>query len=120
MHSQKFLRRRPSAAIIVAMIALFAALAGAGYAAVSIPNNSVGTNQLQNGAVSNAKLRNGAVGNFKLATAAVGARKIINGAVGRTQINTNQVQERVTGVCTTGAITSASVKGAATCAQAPA
>lgn len=119
MHPPKFLRRRPSAAIVIAMIALFAALAGAGYAAVSIPKNSVGTNQLKNGAVSNAKIKNGAVGNFKLATAAVGARKIINGAVGRGQINTNQVQERVTGVCTSGAITSVSVKGAATCAQAP-
>jgi hypothetical protein len=119
MHPKKLLRRRPSGAMAVALIALFASLAGASYAAVSLPANSVGTRQLRNGSVTKPKIKNGSVTNFKLASGAVGARKIINGAVGRSQININQVQERVNGVCTAGAITSVSNKGAVTCAAAP-
>ena len=42
-----FLRRRPSAALIVACVALFISLGGASYAAVTIPNNSVGAAQLK-------------------------------------------------------------------------
>jgi hypothetical protein len=105
--------------MIVAVVALFVAMSGAGYAAVSIPRNSVGSNQLKNSAVTNHKIKNGSVGNFKLSTAAVGARKIINGAVGKGQINDNQVQERVSGVCTGGAVTSVANTGAVTCGTAP-
>lgn len=112
-------RKRPSGAMAVALVALFVSLGGASYAAVSLGRNSVGTRQLKNGAVTKAKLGNGSVSNFKLASGAVGARKIINGAVGRSQINVNQVQDRVSGVCTSGAIAGISNTGAVTCAQAP-
>jgi hypothetical protein len=112
-------RRRPSGAMAVALVALFVSLGGVSYAAVSLGAGSVGTRQLKNGAVTKAKLRNGSVSNFKLASGAVGARKIINGAVGRSQINVNQVQERVSGACTSGAIAGISNKGAVTCAEAP-
>jgi hypothetical protein len=40
----------------IAYLALFVALGGTGYAAVSIPRNSVGTAQLRNGAVTAGKL----------------------------------------------------------------
>jgi hypothetical protein len=119
MHPGKLLACRPSAAMIVAVLALFVAMGGAGYAAVSIPNNSVGSNQLKNSAVTNHKIQNGSVGNFKLSSAAVGARKIINGAVGTSQINPNQVQARVSGVCTTGALTAVGNAGTVTCGAAP-
>jgi hypothetical protein len=111
--------RRPSAALVVAVIALVVSLAGVGYAAVYLPAGSVGTKQLRDGAVSNSKLQNGSVGNHKLRFGAVGGRKIINGAVGKQQINPQQVQARVGGVCTVGALTSISQKGAVTCAAAP-
>ena len=38
--------------VIVAYVALFIALGGTGYAAMSLPANSVGTGQLRNGAPS--------------------------------------------------------------------
>lgn len=49
--------RRPSASLVVATVALFVALGGAGYAVVSLPRNSVGTPQLKNSAVNSAKVR---------------------------------------------------------------
>lgn len=119
MHPSKLFTRRPSAAMVVALVALFAALGGAGYAATFIPRNSVGSAQLQNSSVTNHKIANGSVGNFKLAFGAVGPRKIINGAVGTSQINANQVQKRVTGVCQSGGVTSVGSNGSVTCGAAP-
>jgi Collagen triple helix repeat (20 copies) len=48
--------RRPSAAMIVAGVALILSLTGGAYAANMLPFNSVGTAQLQNGAVTQGKL----------------------------------------------------------------
>lgn len=111
--------RRPSASMAVALLALFAALGGVGYAATFLPPNSVGTSQLQNASVTNHKLLNGSVGNFKLAFGAVGPRKMENAAVGSAQINTSQVQARVTGTCSSGAVTSVTSTGAVACNAAP-
>jgi hypothetical protein len=61
------LGRRPSPAMIVALLALFVSLGGAGYAATQLPRNSVGTAQLQANAVTRAKLANGAVTSSKVA-----------------------------------------------------
>lgn len=49
-------RRRPSPAIVISLLALFVALGGTGYAAVSLPRNSVGTAQLKKGAVTKTKI----------------------------------------------------------------
>jgi hypothetical protein len=105
----KFRNRRPSPSMIVALVALFVALGGAGYAATTLPAGSVG----------NAQLQNGSVGNHKLAFNSVGTRKLIGGSVGRFQINAEQVQERVAGTCTTGAISSISETGTVACASTP-
>ena len=91
--------------MIVALTALFFALGGVGYAAVSLPRNSVG----------NAQLQNGSVGNWKLKSNAVGARKIINGSVGAKQVDSSQVQLRVSNSCSTGAISSVGLSGSVTC-----
>jgi hypothetical protein len=48
---------RPSPALIVAIIALIISMGGTGYAAFTLPNNSVGTKQLKNGSVTSAKVK---------------------------------------------------------------
>ena len=48
--------RRPSAALVVACLALAVSLSGVGYAAITIPRNSVGTPQLKNNAVNSKKV----------------------------------------------------------------
>jgi hypothetical protein len=105
--------------MVVALLALFASLGGVGYAATFLPAGSVGTAQLQNASVTNHKILNGSVGNFKLAFGAVGPRKLENGAVGTAQINSSEVQARVTGTCSAGAVTSVTSTGAVGCGPAP-
>ena len=73
--------KTPSPAMVVAMVALFIALGGAGYAAVSIPRNSVGTNQLRNFAVTPVKIQNNAIKTNKLRDNAVTTPKIAPNAV---------------------------------------
>jgi hypothetical protein len=65
---------RPSPATIIALIALFVALGGTGYAALK--KNSVGRRQLKPNAVSSIKIKNHAVTRKKLARNAVGGFQI--------------------------------------------
>jgi hypothetical protein len=98
--------RRPSAAIVISSAALFMSLGGVGYAAISIPNGSVGPAQLKNNAVTNSKINNGAVS----------YKKIQPGAVGLVRANTGQLQARVGGTCATGtAIGTINQVGKVTC-----
>ena len=55
------LRRRPSPALVIALIALFVALGGGAYAAIRLPKNSVGRAQIRRHAVTSAKLAKNAV-----------------------------------------------------------
>jgi hypothetical protein len=70
---------RPSASMSVALLALFIALGGVGWAATHLSPGSVGTTALRDGAVTSSKLAHAAVG------------------VG--QIDAGQIQRRVTGTC---------------------
>src|SRR3954453_20337547 len=53
-----FRPRRPSPAMVVALIALLVALGGTGYAAFKLPNNSVGAKQIKKNAVTSIKVKN--------------------------------------------------------------
>lgn len=75
-HGPLTAHRRPSAAMIVSLIALFVALGGSAYAALRLPAGSVGSKQLKNGAVSEAKLKNGAVTARKLRNNSVTAATV--------------------------------------------
>lgn len=57
----KSLLRRPSAALVVSLVALFIALGGSAYAAFKLPANSVGTRQIRSSAVTTSKIKNHAV-----------------------------------------------------------
>jgi hypothetical protein len=110
MRLRSLLRRQLSAPMIVSTVALFVALGGVGWAAVSLPANSVGT----------AQLRNNSVRGSKIPPLAVGFRKIQLGAVGTKRIDSNQVQIRVRGNCTTGgAIKSIDSGGKVQCGSTP-
>ena len=92
----RFLRRRPSPAIVISSVALFMSLGGVGYAAITIPANSVGAAQLRNQAVTYTKIR--------------------PGAVGIVRANTGQLQVRVSGTCASGsAIGTVNQVGKVTC-----
>jgi hypothetical protein len=77
---KSFRLRRPSAPLVISVVALFFAFGGASYAALSIPQNSVGTRQIRNNAVT--------------------YQKIAPGTIGSARINQGLVQTRVTGTCT--------------------
>jgi len=54
---KRFLRVRPSPAMVVACAALCVSLSGVGYAAIVLPANSVGTKHLKRNAVTSAKVK---------------------------------------------------------------
>jgi hypothetical protein len=98
MRVRAFVRRRPSAPLVMSFLALFVALGGVGWAAIRVPANSVGNAQLK--------------------PYSVGPRKIIPGSVGARQVNPVQVQMRVAGPCTSGAIQAIAQSGDVTCTPA--
>ena len=53
--------RRPSPAMVVALVALFVALGGSSYAVTQLPKNSVGAKQLKRNAVNSAKVKQGSL-----------------------------------------------------------
>jgi hypothetical protein len=58
---------RPSPAMVVACLALSVSLAGSGYAAITLPKNSVGAKQLKKNAVTRVKVRANAITSPKVA-----------------------------------------------------
>jgi hypothetical protein len=84
-------RHNASPAIVISFIALIVAMGGTGYAAISIPKNSVGTPQLRNGAVTKQKIAPNTLG------ALAGARGPA-GATGHTGATGPAGQQGATGV----------------------
>jgi hypothetical protein len=66
--------RVPSPATIIALIALFVALGGTAYAAMNLPANSVGAEQIKSGAVTGTKLSDNAVTSAKVKNGTLLAR----------------------------------------------
>lgn len=65
----------------VACVALVASLGGTGYAAITLPDKSVGRKQIRNGAVGSKQIRDGAITAGKLRSDAVTGGKIRDGTV---------------------------------------
>ena len=72
--------RKPSPALVVAILALIVAMAGGAYA-VTVPKKSVGPKQLKKNAVKTGKIRDGAVTTGKLGDQAVTTEKLGTEAV---------------------------------------
>jgi hypothetical protein len=79
----RVLRHRPSPAMAVALLALFVSLGGGAYAALKLPNNSVGPRQLKRGAVTGPKIRNDAVTSAKVKDASLLAKDFKAGQLPR-------------------------------------
>jgi hypothetical protein len=74
--------RRPSPALVISLIALFVALGGTGYAALSLPKNSVGAKQLKKNAVTGSKIKKNAVTSSKVKNHSLTGADIKLGALG--------------------------------------
>ena len=71
---RRLLGHRPSPAMVVALLALFIALAGTSYAAIKLPANSVGTKAIKNGAIQRVDLAANAVDSARVANHTLLAR----------------------------------------------
>jgi hypothetical protein len=88
------LRRRATFANVTASLALFVALGGTSYAAITLPANSVGSDQIRTGAVGTPEIRTGGVGAAEIKTSAVRASEIKTGGVGASEIHTDAVRAK--------------------------
>lgn len=79
----RFIRHRPSPAMVIACTALLIALTGTSIAAVeaTVPKNSVGSAQLKSNAVTAAKIASNAVTSAKIASNAVTSAKVASGTL---------------------------------------
>jgi hypothetical protein len=84
---RRILRRTPSPAMVVACLALTVALSGAGYAAIVLPANSVGSTQLKRGAVAKSDVRAGAITRGKVRADAITSAKVLNNALTGSDVN---------------------------------
>ena len=73
------LRERLTFANVTASLALFIALGGTSYAAITLPRNSVGANQLRTGSVRSAEVRDRSIGARELT---LGARRFLKAQEG--------------------------------------
>jgi hypothetical protein len=71
LSANRLRRLRPTPALVVAFVALFAAMGGIGYATAKLKPNSVKAKNIKSGAVTTDKIANGAVTTPKLAPNAV-------------------------------------------------
>lgn len=104
--------RRPSPAMAVALLALFVALGGTGYAISSLPKNSVGDKQLRQGAVTSKKIRDKTIRTSDIATNTVLGRNVRVGTLGPREIDESKLGTvpRATAADTLGGLTAEQLK----------
>jgi len=84
-------RKRLSFANVTSMLALFIALGGTGYAAATLPANSVGKSQIRSSAVGKSEAATNSVGRSEVRSSAIGTSEIATNGVGSSEIKTNAV-----------------------------
>jgi hypothetical protein len=85
------IRRHMSFANVISVIALFVALGGASYAAVSLPKNSVGAKQIKKRAVRGKHINRNAVSASKIQGNSISSSKIADGSVFGADLADNSV-----------------------------
>ena len=97
-------RIRPSAALVIASIALFVAMSGVGVAALKLTPNSVRTKNIKSNAVTTGKIADGAVTTPKLAPDAVApqATNAVNAMNAANADNAARLGGAAPGECQTG------------------
>jgi hypothetical protein len=106
----RFRLRRPSGATLIAVVALFVALGGTGYAAFSLPKNSVGSKQLKKNAVTTRKIKNRAVTAGKINTSGLTVPNASHANSADNAINSTNATNATTAATTNGQGTLASGK----------
>jgi trimeric autotransporter adhesin len=86
--------RRPSPALVLALVALFAALAGGAYAAKKAQKNTVIAKSIKKNAVVRSKIRAGAVDSARIADGTIQGVDIADNAIPDTKL----INEKVTSV----------------------
>lgn len=76
---------------VTALLALFVALGGTGYAATQLPRNSVGSSQIRTGAVGTSEVRTGGVGKAEIRTGAAGKAEIATNGVGASEVRKDAI-----------------------------
>lgn len=92
-------RKRPSPAMVVAVIALFAAMAGGAYAAKKAGKNTVVTKSIKAAAVKSSKIADGAITTAKIADGAVTGSKLAAGTISGLDRCPNGAANRVGDIC---------------------
>ena len=100
--SRRWSALRPTPALVVAFVALFAAMGGFGYAAVKIKQSSVKTKNIKNAAVTTNKIADGAVTTPKLAPDAVAPSATMQTTGEPTTANAAKLGGVAPGGCQTG------------------
>ena len=85
------IRNHLSFANVISMIALFVALGGASYAAVTLPKNSVGAKQIKKRAVRNKHINRNAVSASKIQGNSISSPKIADGSVFSADLADNSI-----------------------------
>jgi hypothetical protein len=85
------IRARLSFANVTSAIALFVALGGSAYAAVELPSNSVGRDQIRTSGVGKSEIGSNTVGTSELRNSGVAAADIKTGAVGPSEVRPNAI-----------------------------
>jgi hypothetical protein len=87
----QWIRAHLTFANVVSIIALFVALGGTTYAAVSLPKNSVGPKQIKKRAVRGKHINKNAVGSAKIQSNAIDGSKVADGSLGSADVLDNNL-----------------------------
>lgn len=101
----KSIAGRFTSAHLIALIALFVALGGTTYAAVSLPKNSVGAKQLKKNAVTRVKIKNNAVNGAKIANNSVTGADVRESSLGKVPSAANADDATTVGGAGIGSLT---------------